>query len=1554
MFRHDFIPDNTVQRNDVPGFTTMKDVSYQDNLQGYAPYKYPDPRTMEVNEFIDNGVGYEPMYADAFHPLFRLDKGIGGGIGYDDGYSNLGVLLPFTINPEQSMLFLDLRAMITDMGAGGVNLGAGWRAYNDNLDKIFTVAGWYDYDDGHAQDYHQLGLSGEVIGQYLTTRVNGYFPINNNEIIISNNLSGTGYFQSNRIFLNRLRQSESSYGGVDAEVGGPLPVLGKFGIDGFVGGYYYNSDHDKSAAGVKFRAEANINDWWQMSVSYAKDDVFGSNAWMNVTLSIPEGRSDKWMRPKTLQQRMYQPMNRNYRVVANVKETTTNELAINPDDGLPYTVAHIDPDFGAAGNGTFETPFGSVAAYNASPPTSTTDIIFVQDGNELNLDGQITLLDNGGGIGGVTGQRLLSEAVVHSFNTLDINGNIVSATLPGYNPDASRPTLSNSAGAGGAAGAVVVGQGGAWEVSGFNLSGVRAGGTPHNYGIYSAGTRGFDINRNTFVLYNRGVDVVNTASETGILSGNTFTGDGANSLHAARITQTAGTLELSVQNNTATNNLGVVPPGTGTGFEIIANAGSSIDGVGTAADGVTTLGITGNTSNSNGTGMILTANGGSTIETDFSSNTFSNNTNATTGGLQVNSNASTVTFNSFDTITTSNNAGYGIGFNATAGGTMSALSNGVDNLGMTNIIASNNGTDGFVATSDGAGSTINLNIGNANSTTNVFNGNGQNGISLNTTNDGAIGGSIINNTATGNTLDGLAFTLTTGTIDLTGFGSPSIGSNTFTGNTRHGMSIVNNTGGVFTTSLISENDFSNNTAAGMFLGGEALGGTDTAVNTLGSIDSNNFNRNLTGTDGISFDTSDVRTTASITRNTFVGRAPDLPGDDGSGFGVGGTVDGTTTIGGNGGVTLEFGDLAAIDNSLTNTFQNNGDAHIGLLLIGNTTNQVDIDQHNFDTTFDTTLNSEFNGEGVGFIVRDTATLTNSTIQRSIFQNSAASGLLMTVTGNNLGDFGTIDNITIGGSSSDFGNVFTNNGGNGLEMARTSDAVMTNIDIFYNTFTTNSLDGIDLTASAANKTDTYTINNNTITDNTLNGIDMRVESDAVLSADIDSNIITGNDTNGIRTTELTNAPGDARGITGDWTRNYIAENDGDGIQLAAASDGLVIGNAADSALGNMIVDNGVDGIGITGAGTVTIARNYIAENAVAGIDMDLPGYNNMTITNNDITRNGGDGIEFMNVLSGLYDLNIDGNVIDFNGGRGFDVLARPGLGGSASTINIAFNNNIVNENRLEGVYVVYTASLTQNQTDPSTTALADDGSLFQDVYLRMDMDNNQIINNGRDSGFSATGLVVRVGTTRSFTGTSGSEYGGGFASDGAGNFVTSGVIMSVTNTTLTGNLGDDVYFESFVSTVDPAATTGTWGATVDPTVINTFQSDALARLDLLWDNNTIISGDVNNAGAYYENADTFKSRLNTTSPPFDGPFVDTARRRNAQRLAARINDFIDPGAGDFLYSGMGASTFRLDNSGDLGIFVLDGFPYTTTTDSLPGVQHPGSVYGQGELPYGWGQY
>jgi hypothetical protein len=417
---------------------------------------------------------------------------------------------------------------------------------------------------------------------------------------------------------------------------------------------------------------------------------------------------------------------------------------------------------------------------------------------------------------------------------------------------------------------------------------------------------------------------------------------------------------------------------------------------------------------------------------------------------------------------------------------------------------------------------------------------------------------------------------------------------------------------------------------------------------------------------------------------------------------------------------------------------------------------------------------------------------------------------------------------------------------------------------------------------------------------------------------------------------------------------------GIDLQAASNGLVIGDAADPALGNLIQNNTQDGVNITGSGSVTVARNMIAENTVHGIDLDLEDFsedhaNVITISNNDITMNQGDGIEYSNVSSSfnptdVFTVNITGNVIDFNNGRGFDVLARPGNGGSYSETAITFNNNIVNRNDLEGIYVVYTADDAQNQTDPATDPLANMGSTLRDVYLRFSMDSNIVVDNGINSGFSSTGLVVRVGTTRSFSSTTTS---GGFASDGLGNFLNSGVIMTATNNSLTGNLGDDVYFESFASTVDPTTTAGTWGNTINPTAITAFRTDPLARLDLDWDGNTILSSDTTNIGAFYDNADTFKSRLNNVASP--GPFTSTSRRRNAQRLAVRIPNLNAPGTtgpADFRYSGLGASTFRVDSTGDLGIFTLDTNPFVTTPNDANGVLLPGTI--TGELPFGWGQF
>jgi len=266
-----------------------------------------------------------------------------------------------------------------------------------------------------------------------------------------------------------------------------------------------------------------------------------------------------------------------------------------------------------------------------------------------------------------------------------------------------------------------------------------------------------------------------------------------------------------------------------------------------------------------------------------------------------------------------------------------------------------------------------------------------------------------------------------------------------------------------------------------------------------------------------------------------------------------------------------------------------------------------------------------------------------------------------------------------------------------------------------------------------------------------------------------------------------------------------------------------------------------------------------------------------------------------------------MITQNTGRGVDILNQ----GNNVFSNVQLTNNDISSNMLEAVYVVNTASTTQNQTNTSLAPLAADGLVTNDARLQITMDNNTITANGALGTLSGTGLVLRVGTTDAEALTTSVTDDGGFATDGAGNFVRGGVLATVTNNTFNGNAGDEVFIEGFVSTVAPIPTTGTWSATVFD--VTAFQQDPLARLDLIFTGNTGSTLNIARTGASYNNGETvFKSRDTAQVPA--GPFgVGGTRLRNAQRLASRANPFdaplVSPDGGTFLYPGVGTeSTFR----------------------------------------------
>ena len=82
-----------------------------------------------------------------------------------------------------------------------------------------------DYDQGHARTYQQAGVSFESLGTWMDFRVNGYIPFGTESNLISSANVGMPFFGGSNMLINQRRVNESAYHGVDAEIGGPLPVL---------------------------------------------------------------------------------------------------------------------------------------------------------------------------------------------------------------------------------------------------------------------------------------------------------------------------------------------------------------------------------------------------------------------------------------------------------------------------------------------------------------------------------------------------------------------------------------------------------------------------------------------------------------------------------------------------------------------------------------------------------------------------------------------------------------------------------------------------------------------------------------------------------------------------------------------------------------------------------------------------------------------------------------------------------------------------------------------------------------------------------------------------------------------------------------------------------------------------------------------------------------------------------------------------------------------------------------------------------------------------------
>lgn len=1239
-----------------------------------------------------------------YAPQVGFSTQLDHGPGYTGNLYTIDALFPIHLETGTNLLFLIANGSATEAGDGVANFGVGYRQYVESLHRVFGISLFADMDHGHQFDYERFGVSIESLGKHLDGRLNLYF-VNDDSNVVSSQIIGSGY-ELNNIVLNRQSVTEHAYSGGEFELGGPLPGIGRYGMNAYTGVYYLETPGARNAYGWKVRGELLLTESVTAGINFYNDRLFGRNAFATIGVKLPDGKRPRFLRPRRVRERLVGRVVREARIPVDTLVSNTTELAINPADDAAFQVLHIDPDGAVGGDGTFESPFESMDALVNS---STADIIMVQgrdddSGTNLSRVSGLTLLDD---------QRLLGAAISHSV--ISTQGTIALPVL-----SSNTPVISNSTNS---ALQSVVTLANNNEVSGFVIDGSNLTSTDNGMGIQGSSLVSFNINQNTLRSYTDAVSMTGVTG-TGLFDNNTLTGTVGISNNGLLLTSdtAGGVLGLSLQNNTATDNGSLTP--FGLAFGITAENGATINA--NDPTGTPSTGIIGNTGTGNGTGLALTTNTGGVINAVIEDNDFSGNTNTSTG-LRATANTGAISISSFLNNTISNNRGTGVWFNANGGDITVAGFSG-------NTIA-NNDEHGVLGMADLAG-TLDMQIGLTSSVfpDNSILSNGAvsgNGIQIVTAGDGIVRGAIVNNEIRSQQNGGHGISILTNPSGTVDFGD--------TGLSR----------------VIQGNQFTDNTGAAVFVNSIVSGTTTSDINVtlLGNTLENNVGGVMTNQSGTNTALSSRLAlaiggaigTEDVNGNGILDPGEDLNGDlelnqndtnlirNNTAFGIsvatGGNalssvliqnneVSGTTGTG----VRFSREDSALLtadvrDNAIVSSTLNG----LEFATIGAASDHPDQPSSGSPNSLilDNNIIDANLGSGAAFDVLGDSYLLVSALRNTITNNTNHGIQVQTFQNGAFGDPLTPPGSAIGTRSLFDGNTITGNQHNGVELKAidrsrilleiTSTLADTTISNNGSLITLDALDTSDI-LDHPDPTEVLTLGTtgrNGIRFATNGGrsnllINSGTGFDTVI-ADNGNSTLGGNGIQMIARNTVPDGTGLPTGenstitIQSSTISGSIAEAgtllQGDGIQLSLFEESntqVVIGGSAALGLGNTIQSNEGDGISVSIADLAS-PNISIEANTIGGAALD------------NSQGNGGHGLNIRTDLletqfaglglqaeGAIPKMQIDGNTIVRNQLTGARVLLRGAVGFRprlTSDVDLAEfrfeNGNVISSNQLEGI-------------------------------------------------------------------------------------------------------------------------------------------------------------------------------------------------------------------------------------------------------------------------------
>ncbi|MFN6514511.1 MAG: beta strand repeat-containing protein [Nostoc sp. CreGUA01] len=1161
------------------------------------------------------------------------------GAGYES-FSNFEGFLPVLQTPGNSLTFLQGKVLLDNDSNLASNILLGHRFFSQKDNRI--IGGYISYStrDTGRSNFDQLGLGFETLGNW-DFRFNAYLPLNSSEKQFDQ--TTLPFFQGDSLMIQRSRFLEVAMSGVDAEVGTRLASIGGGDLRGYAGVYYYSGGQSREAFGWKTRIEARPNDYLGLSLSLQNDDLFDTRLVFSIGANFP-GTGARRSKPKkdSALTRMAATVENQAAILVAVENridafaaTVESENQDSTNNTDPPTdnnnnndrsiIIHVVP--GGTGNGTFESPFGTIA--DAVAVAKADNVIYVRS-NPDTIFPPFTIPD---------GVRVFSNGPLQVVNvkslgvvTLPLSGSGIHPTITGTVPNGNGLiTLGNDTVISGF-NIQIPGTDDTRGVKGTNISNVRIFDNKitnaFSEGIYLENVIGtVEIARNTIT------DTRNPAIDTSLESG-------------IFVWNYQGITDLTITDNRIITNFDVDTNYRIDGIEVnlCRDVDASFINKPCTSNATMTANILNNQIIYNG--QVTGGSGADGIDLNLgnlgkgtflvSGNTL---TNIVDEGISINAVA-----NSEGNFTIANNIITNVGDSSievdllkpeAATPAINLFNNSITSFTITGNILDTSGNDGIdFEVSDKADVTVTIanniiqNIGSGDS--------GDRAIQLQAIDNAIVRPRINSNTINNISGDG---------IQLTQVSSPEITSNEISNTGDRGIILETANG----TTNISDNTLIDAKQESIKL--SEITGTAT-------ISQNNINGS-NNTTGIDFKNTTGGVNLTIASNQLTENLNDIS---------------VSLTGTNGTVQIN-------DNSITN----NGTA-VDVQLGANTSlSSVDIKNNqitgvdisttsngiNFQafenaaagdvTVSDNTINTMTNGDGINLQLNGTSTAT-FTISSNTISN---------IQDTDLGDFNFTDGINIELFDDAKANVTLSNNnisqistGNGIYMQLAGGDNAQEIAITDNTISqiTTEGNGIDLqffdNFDVSNINTTVNIARNNVSDIQGTGINIFNEtSDNTVNFTADSNIITNTSGDGIKLQQLTNPQ---------VINNNITNAGGQGIKIETATITTNVSN-------NTITDAQQESINLSEVtGTVSINQNTVnGINSNNGIVIsNTTGATALTVNSNNLTENFNDiRVNLAGTASGT--LEINQNTIT-NNSTAVDVQ----LSDNANLSSVTINNNQIN--------------------------------------------------------------------------------------------------------------------------------------------------------------------------------------------------------------------------------------------------------------------------------------